>query len=200
MAETPVYPVTTIAKLFDLTERRVQQLAKDNVIPKPVGGKYDLIGCVRGYVTFLRKSVEQQGSGSSNADLKQSRTDLLKMQQKNAELAYQQKTGAMIPIDVLQATVNEGTAIFVGQKRSMGSRLAGKLAGMTDPTKILKLLISENDKILAATSKKLHELSGRVVGKRRANRKPAAKPKSVRVGKRKQNPAAGKSGAGAVAK
>ena len=199
MAETPVYPVTTIAKLFDLTERRVQQLAKDNVIPKPVGGKYDLIGCVRGYVTFLRKSVEQQGSGTSNADLKQSRTDLLKMQQKNAELAYQQKTGELIPVQDLQDVVNEGTAIFVGQKRSMGSRLAGKLAGMTDPTKILKLLNSENDKILNATADKLHSLSRGVV-KRRANRKTAAKPKPKRVGKRKQNPAAGKSGAGAVAK
>lgn len=52
---TPSYPVATIAKLFNLTERRVQQLAKEGVIPKPEKGKYDLIGCVRGYIAYLQE-------------------------------------------------------------------------------------------------------------------------------------------------
>jgi hypothetical protein len=43
----------------------------------------------------------------------------------------------------------------------MGSRLAVKLAGMTDPKAILKLLNSENDKILQATSEKLYSLADR---------------------------------------
>ena len=55
-----------------------------------------------------------------------------------------QRKGELIEITELQEVVNEGTAIF---------------AGMTDPTAILKLLNSENDKILAATADKLHALS-----------------------------------------
>ena len=43
---TPTYPVSTIAKLFNLTERRVQQLASEGVIPKPERGKYDLVASV----------------------------------------------------------------------------------------------------------------------------------------------------------
>jgi hypothetical protein len=41
----------------------------------------------------------------------------------------------------------------------MGSRLAGQLAGMSDPTAILKLLNAENDKILEATSEQLQSLA-----------------------------------------
>jgi len=43
----------------------------------------------------------------------------------------------------------------------MGSRLAGQLAGMSNPQEILKLLNSENDKILSALSKNLGALADR---------------------------------------
>jgi phage terminase Nu1 subunit (DNA packaging protein) len=130
------------------------------VIPAPVSHRYDLVKCAARYIKYQRRNADQQGGDSTTADLKKARAELLQAQKKSAELAYQQKTGALIPLDDLQAVVNEGTAIFAGQRRSMGSRLAGKLAGMTSPTAILKLLNSENDKILAATADKLHELSG----------------------------------------
>lgn len=198
MAETPLYPVSTIAKLFDLTERRIQQLAHDNVIPKPIDRKYDLIGCVRGYVTFLRRSVEQQGSGSSNIELKQSRVELLGMQKKNAELAYQQKTGQLLLVADVEAVMMEAAAIFTGQKRALGSRLSSKLASMTDPKAILKLLNSENDKILANTADKFGEITNSC--KDSANRKTTNRKKSERVGKRKPSASAGKSGAGTVEK
>jgi len=198
MAETPLYPIGTIAKLFDLTERRVQQLAKDNVIPKGIDGKYDLIGCVRGYVVFLRKTVEQQGSGSSNATLKASRVELLEVQKKNAELAYQQKTGQLLLVADVEAVMMEAAAIFTGQKRALGSRLSSKLASMTDPKAILKLLNSENDKILANTADKFGEITN--IRKDRSNRKTTARKKSKRVGKRKQSATAGKPGTGALAK
>ena len=48
------YPISTICKMLDLTDRRVQQLAKEGVLPKTEKGKYDLVGCVRGYVHYLR--------------------------------------------------------------------------------------------------------------------------------------------------
>ena len=44
------YPVSTIAKLFGLSERRIQQLAQEGIIPKPDKNQYELIGCVRAYI------------------------------------------------------------------------------------------------------------------------------------------------------
>jgi len=48
------YPLSMIAGLFKLDEAKTQQLAKDGVIPKPENGLYDLIACVRSYITHLR--------------------------------------------------------------------------------------------------------------------------------------------------
>lgn len=48
------YPLSMIAGLFKLDEAKTQQLAKDGIIPKAENGLYDLIACVRSYITHLR--------------------------------------------------------------------------------------------------------------------------------------------------
>lgn len=47
---TATQPIGVISRLLDLSERRVQQLSREGVIPKANRGQYDLIGSVRGYV------------------------------------------------------------------------------------------------------------------------------------------------------
>lgn len=59
----PTFPPVSgavLAKLLDLTERRIQQLAKQGIISKTDRGKYDLLTCVREYVRYLHgnQSVE----------------------------------------------------------------------------------------------------------------------------------------------
>ena len=150
-----------LAEVLTLTRRRVSQLVTEQVLPAPVAHKYDALKCAAAYIRFQRRSLEQQGGDSSTADLKKSRAELLKVQKKNAELAYRQKMGELLEFDEVEAVVCEGTAVFMGQKRSMGSRLAGQLASMTDPKSILKLLNAENDAILLELSKKLSALADR---------------------------------------
>ena len=48
------FNIQAIAKLLKLSERRIQQLAKDNIIPKAERGKYDLVSSVHGYIDFLK--------------------------------------------------------------------------------------------------------------------------------------------------
>jgi hypothetical protein len=52
------YSGALIAKLVCITERRLQQLAREGVIPKSSRGKYPLIGAVQGYVRYLQTSGE----------------------------------------------------------------------------------------------------------------------------------------------
>jgi len=54
-AESPTYPLKTIAKLLKLTERRVQQLAKSGIIPRAAHGRYDLVASVQGYIHYLQE-------------------------------------------------------------------------------------------------------------------------------------------------
>jgi len=50
-------PIVVIARLLDLSERRIQQLSREGVIPKAERGQYDLVGAVRGYVAYLRDPI-----------------------------------------------------------------------------------------------------------------------------------------------
>ena len=45
--------LTAISQLLKLTERRIQQLAKDGIIPKADRGEYDMIPVVHAYIDFL---------------------------------------------------------------------------------------------------------------------------------------------------
>jgi len=183
MSEPEFCKATDLAELFDVSTQRIHQMVKEGTLFKASPGKYDRDANITAYCRRLRDAVRQQGSGSSNATLKASRVELLEVQKKNAELAYLEKTGQMLKIDDVEAIIIEGAATFAGQKRSMGSRLAGKLASMTDPTAILKLLNAENDAILRNTSAKFSEIKG--LGKGRRNTQAAARQKPQRVGRRK---------------
>lgn len=65
------YPVATIARLLLLTERRVQQLAAEGVLPKGERGRYGLVACVQGYVRYLKDRAvvgDAAGEGGPAAD------------------------------------------------------------------------------------------------------------------------------------
>lgn len=57
----PVFPpvsVAVVAKLLDLSERRIQQLVRQGVLSKTDRGKYDLLLAVREYVRYLHQNNE----------------------------------------------------------------------------------------------------------------------------------------------
>ena len=66
MAANNTVPLSTIAKLLDLTERRVNQLAKDGVLPKSARGRYELVPVVRAYIRFLREKTVNTDVGADD--------------------------------------------------------------------------------------------------------------------------------------
>lgn len=77
-------PIAVIARLLDLSERRVQQLGREGVIPKAERGQYELVGSVRGYVRYLRDQIVRAESGA--ADLGSERARLTKAKADLAEM------------------------------------------------------------------------------------------------------------------
>lgn len=74
--------VGTIAKLMDVTERRVQQLANEGVIPKPAKhGKYEILPCVVGYIRHLRGMMNGEAG-----DLMSEKMRLTRAQADKAEI------------------------------------------------------------------------------------------------------------------
>jgi phage terminase Nu1 subunit (DNA packaging protein) len=86
-------PVAAIAQLLNLTERRIQQLVKDNILPRPVKGYYEPVHCVHAYIEYLKKQI----SGSGEISLTDERTRLTKYQADLAEIELQKARGEMIP-------------------------------------------------------------------------------------------------------
>ena len=88
-------PVTVIARLLDLTERRVRQLADEGVIPRAGRGRYELVGAVRGYVRYLRDRVLKGDVGPADYGLERAR--LVKARADLAEMEAAQRRGELLP-------------------------------------------------------------------------------------------------------
>ena len=144
------FPASTIAKLFHLTERRVQQLAKEGAIPKAGRGKYELAGCVQGYVKYLQARAD--GMGVEPVDLHEQRTRLLKAQADKVEMEVLTLSGGLIPADQVVLAWQQLVAAFRARCLAMTSRLAPQLAGNND---IQAIKVSITDAVYEA----LEELS-----------------------------------------
>jgi phage terminase Nu1 subunit (DNA packaging protein) len=59
--------VETLARLFNLTERRVQQLAQEGVIPKAEKNQYLLLPAIQGYIRYLQGSQSNRSSDTANS-------------------------------------------------------------------------------------------------------------------------------------
>ena len=96
----PTIPVATLARLFNLTERRVQQMAREGIIPKPEKGKYDLIGCTRAYIKYLQERATGRDIEPQDAYLERAR--LLKAQADKVELEVKSMNGEVVPSEQME--------------------------------------------------------------------------------------------------
>lgn len=104
--------VHTLAKLFGVVPRRIQQLAKDGVIPKAAHGLYPLLPAIKGYIGFLQQA--QRGSTPSNvaAELAQLRLARARLSLQRDEMEFAHDAAQLVLVDeavTAVATVVEAT-------------------------------------------------------------------------------------------
>lgn len=100
-AKSPSVDVGTLAKLFNLTAVRIQQLAKDGVVTKTERGRYDLWSSIRGYIKFLQERKVNQWDGDDAGDWHKHRARLTAAK---ADMAEMQAA-------ILKGTVHEASAV-----------------------------------------------------------------------------------------
>ena len=120
-----------IAKLFGVTERRVQQLAKEGIIPAAKSRPYmfDLLPTVQAYIKFLKDEAygrEQKSPDTKTAEADKLRADadLKQYKAKMAELQYNELEGTMHRSEDVEAMTND----LVYTVRSLIMALPGRLA------------------------------------------------------------------------
>lgn len=86
--------VDTIAKLLDVTPRRVQQLANEGIIPKPKArGQYEIIPCVVGFIRHMRGMLNGEAG-----DLVSEKTRLTRAQAEKTEIEAARLKGALVSL------------------------------------------------------------------------------------------------------
>jgi phage terminase Nu1 subunit (DNA packaging protein) len=115
-------PIGVIAKLLDLSERRVQQLSREGVIPKAERGQYDLIGSVRGYVRYLRDQAQKAQAGAP--DYAAERARFIRARADLAEMDAEEKRRSLIAADQIEAAWIAVLALLRTRLLALPDRLA----------------------------------------------------------------------------
>lgn len=175
-------PAATLAKLFNLTERHLRDLARDGTIPKGEHGKYELGPCVQGYVRYLQQRA--QGRAIEGIDTKESRARLLEAQANKTELEVRELSGELLSTAAAQKAWGVVLAAFRSRLLILPTKLAPSLLNQTDAVKI-------EETIRTQVYEALHELANFTPARGRLARPngdagdspPAAKPHHKRMGR-----------------
>jgi phage terminase Nu1 subunit (DNA packaging protein) len=160
-ATLPSYPASTIAKLFNLTERRIQQLAKEGIIPKSERGKYSLVAVVQGYVKYLQDRAAGRSAGSyrDESDIKVERKRLITAQANKIESENHKLRGELVPFELVEDVLNEMAVLYGSGIDALPGRLANELAGINEPAEIKVRLFDECRQIRIATASLLRRFA-----------------------------------------
>lgn len=142
-------PPKVLAQLFQLTQRRIQQLAKDEIIPKAQRGNYPLLASVKGYISFLQDSSRK--ANNDNDALMQARLRFENARAEMAEIELEEKKDALVKADDIQDMLTVTMSNFTARMNALPSAIA------TQGTELSQLELEQlaRNKVNEA----LHELS-----------------------------------------
>ena len=154
-AGTPTYPVKTIAKLLRLTERRVQQLSKEGVIPKAERGRYELAPAVQGYIGYLQDRVAPKGDEGGGIDYHVEKARKTKAEADIAEMEVAKRRGELIDtVDVKEAWQSILTEVRANLLHNVPVRIAAAAKAEDDEAALKSLVKAEIVEALRVISEK----------------------------------------------
>lgn len=143
--------VEQLAAVLGLSVQQIYNLRNDGVLSPAAKGRYDLAKSVQAYLEYVARGKTRAG----NVDAK-NRLMLAKAQM--AELVAAERQGKLLNAEQVQQVINEAMVVVGTQMDGIGGRLAGELAGITDPAIIRQKLLNECRRIRSAAADKLAAL------------------------------------------
>lgn len=142
-----LYDVKTMARILDVTERRVRQLKADGIIQEYNGmaGLYELIPTIHSYINYLRK---RNPESEENIDYNTERAKLMKAKRLNEEYDLRLKEGDLHTSADIETVLTGMLINFKSRLSAIPAKLAPVLAKKTDRAEISKLLKEATDEAL----------------------------------------------------
>lgn len=144
-----------IARLFGVTDRRVQQLAKEGIIPAAQKRPYmfDLLPTVQAYIKYLSNKAngkEEKGADTvqAEADKLRAEADLKQSKAKIAEMQLNELEGKMHRSEDVEAMTNDLVYTVRSMIMALPGRLAMDVSQVATAAEASALIRSECNKIL----------------------------------------------------
>lgn len=143
MDDAVVVNTVIIAKMFNMTPRRVRQLVEEGVIDRIGHGRFNLIDTVSKYVTFLKLNTESltEGDVTESLDYEKWLHEKAKREKAEIELAHIKKE--MHSSGEVEEVMNNMVMNFRQRMLSIPSKCALQLMNRTDP-KYIESILEQN--------------------------------------------------------
>lgn len=122
------FPIDTIAKLLDLTPRRVNQLVNEGVIPRAERGRYELVPAVQGYIRYLKTKAINADVSTEDSEHKRR---LLKARADIAEMEAERLSGDLVEAASVQKTWIDLMALVRARMLALPAETAELVASET---------------------------------------------------------------------
>ena len=150
---------TMVAKLFNLTVRRIQQLTQDGVLATELVDKkrkYDLLLTVQRYIAYLQEKVVKKGENKDDAQNESRKikadADLRAAKAEIADMELKELRGEMHRSEDVEAMTTDLVFTIRSMMLALPGRLAIDLAKITKPAEISARLKQEIHAILLELS------------------------------------------------
>lgn len=142
--------VSEIASALELTERRVQQLSNDGILPKSSRGAYNLIDCIKAYEKFLNNNV----GNDDNKNITALKCRLLSAKAAKAELELAISKKEYVKLEEIEAEYDNMVINFRNKMLSIPNKLVMPIvAAGGQHAKIAEILETEIYDALTELSK-----------------------------------------------
>lgn len=153
-----VFSTAQMADIFQLTPRRIQQLAEEGILVKAGRGKYAAAESIRRYI----KSVTERDGGKTEVDYFEERAHHEKAKRLKTEMEVAVMKGELHRSSDVEMVMNDMVAAFRSKMLALPTKLAPQLVGKP-VAKILAFITAEVHDALTELSeydpKRLYEVS-----------------------------------------
>lgn len=151
-----------LASLLALeSERRVQQLAKEGIIPKAKRGVYPP-AAIPAYCRYLRESQQRRAKQSRETTQSLAEERMLKVaaERRLAELELKRRQRELAPVSVMDAQVERLADAVRREVTSLPSRYALEIVALQEPAEAKAFLERVSRTMLATLTARAQELAG----------------------------------------
>lgn len=171
--------VEQTAQALNITVRRVNQLAKEGVLPREGRGDYNLGKCMAAYIRYLQAALAKKATMDEDGNvssLQGSRQALIQVQIERERFELEREKKLHIPIATHEFIISDLIQETKARVRAVGSRISQDLVGETSRLMIQAKIEKAHDEALRQLAKLVPRLPAEVATAAEGEAAPAEAP------------------------